>query len=53
MEKEKGVMVEPGEWRIHERRGSPGNSDSVIRGSLVYPTPPKGGEPEERGDEEN
>jgi hypothetical protein len=34
-------------------RGGPGNSDSVISGSLAEPTPPKGGEPEERGDEEN
>ncbi len=34
-------------------RGGSGNSDSVIRGSLASPTPPKGGEPEERGDEEN
>lgn len=34
-------------------RGSPGNSDSVISGSLASPTTPKGGEPEKRGDEEN
>ena len=33
--------------------GGPGNSDSVIRGSLASPTPPKGGEPEDRGDEAN
>ena len=35
-----------------QRRG-PGNSDSVIRGSLASPKPPGGGELEERGDEEN
>ena len=34
-------------------RGGSGNSDSVLSGSLASPTPPKGGEPEERGDEEN
>jgi hypothetical protein len=35
------------------REGPPGNSDSVIRGSVASSTPPKGGEPEERGDEAN
>ena len=34
------------------REGS-GNSDSVVSGSLASPKPPGGGEPEERGDEEN
>ena len=29
------------------QRGGPGNSDSVISGSLASPTPPAGGEPEE------
>ena len=33
------------------RRG-PGNSGSVISGSLASPKPPGGGKPEERGDEE-
>ncbi len=36
-----------------KRRGGPGNSDSVVSGSLASPKPPGGGEPEERGDEEN
>ena len=50
-------------WQIQPRkpstgpelilRGGPGNSDSVLRGRLALPTPPKGGEPEERGDEEH
>ncbi len=35
-----------------QREGS-GNSDSVVSGSLASPKPPDGGEPEERGDEEN
>ena len=34
-------------------RGGSGNSDSVVSGSLASPKPPGGGEPEERGDEEN
>jgi len=34
-------------------RGGAGNSDSVVSGSLASPKPPGGGEPEERGDEEN
>ena len=34
-------------------RGGSGNSDSVISGSLASPKPPGGGEPEERGNEEN
>ena len=34
-------------------RGGPGNSDSVLRGSLASPKPPDGGEPEAHGDEEN
>jgi hypothetical protein len=36
-----------------EGRGGSGNSDSVLSGSLASPKPPGGGEPEERGDEEN
>jgi transposase len=35
------------------REGGSGNSDSVVSGSLASPKPPGGGEPEERGDEEN
>ena len=31
----------------------PGNSDSVLSGSLASPKPPEGGEPKEHGDEEN
>ncbi len=38
-------------WINASRRG-PGNSDSVISGSLASPKPPGGGKPEERGDEE-
>ena len=38
-------------FRVH--REGPGNSDSVLSGSLASPKPPDGGEPEERGDEEN
>jgi pyrroloquinoline quinone (PQQ) biosynthesis protein C len=34
-------------------RGGSGNSDSVLSGSLASPKPPAGGEPEERGNEEN
>jgi hypothetical protein len=34
-------------------RGGPGNSDSVLSGSLASPKPPDGGEREEHGDEEN
>ena len=34
-------------------RGGSGNSDSVISGSLASPRPSRGGEPKERGDEEN
>ena len=34
-------------------REGPGNSDSVLSGSLASAKPPDGGEPEERGDEEN
>ena len=33
--------------------GGSGNSDIVISGSLASPNPPGGGEPKERGDEEN
>ena len=42
-------------WGIMARavREGPGNSDSVLSGSLASPKPPAGGEPEERGDEEN
>ena len=36
-----------------EVRGGFGNSDSVLSGSLASPKPPGGGEPEERGNEEN
>ena len=39
-------------WVCPTGRGGPGNSDSVLSGSLASPTPPKGGEPEERGEEE-
>ncbi len=35
------------------KRGGSGNSDSMVSGSLASPTPPGGGEPKERGDEEN
>ena len=38
---------------ISAARGGSGNSDSVVSGSLASPKPPGGGEPEERGDEEN
>ncbi len=34
-------------------RGGFGNSDRVRSGSLASPKPPAGGEPEERGDEQN
>ncbi|MBM4127510.1 MAG: TolC family protein, partial [Nitrospira sp.] len=34
-------------------RGGSGNSDSVVSGSLASPMSPRGGEPEEQGDEEN
>ena len=38
---------------VRDSRGGSGNSDSMISGSLASPTPPRGGEPKERGDEEN
>src|SRR5438309_6593511 len=38
---------------VYSLRRGPGNSDSVISGSLASPKPPGGGKPEERGDEEN
>ena len=45
-----GTANEP--LHLHVRGGS-GNSDSVVSGSLASPKPPGGGEPEERGNEEN
>ena len=36
-----------------KERGVSGKSDSLVIGSLASPKPPDGGEPEERGDEEN
>ena len=36
-----------------EDRGGSGNSDSVVSGSLASPTPGRGGNREERGDEED
>jgi hypothetical protein len=38
---------------VGNERGGPGNSDSVISGSLASLKPRDGGEPEEHGDEEN
>ena len=38
---------------ITKDRGGSGNSDSVISGCLASPTPPRGGNREERGEEAN
>ncbi|MBM4128460.1 MAG: PilZ domain-containing protein, partial [Nitrospira sp.] len=41
------------ESELKVERGGSGNSDSVVSGSLASPMSPRGGEPEEQGDEEN
>jgi hypothetical protein len=53
LHKFKGVLISDFYSAYDSIRGGSGNSDSVLSGSLASPTPGRGGNREERGDEED